>query len=407
MPFEGSLVEQKEQTQQTPLLDYISRTELETRWIRMRREMNCDALIVVQNVDLYYLAGTTQNGVLWFPREGEPLLAVRKSYERARTDSALQNIVPLKSYSELPELIPNPGATIGLELDVLPVSTYQQIARQFPNSKLVDGSMAIRLARAVKTQYEIECIHHAARQLDLMFADVATQLREGMAEYELCARIEYVMRMAGHQGLTRVRRFNMEMFYGAVSFGDTAAYPHGFDGPVGVRGRYTAVPAMGGLNQLRRGDPVVIDVVGGYAGYIADGTRIYSLGPVSSELRDAHQFVLELNEWIEGQLMPGKLPGEIYDEILRRVSHSPYASRFMGIGDNQVRFVAHSVGLELDEVPVIAPKYSVPFESGNVMAVEPKIFFEGIGGIGTENTYLITNHGPERLTRAPQEIYIV
>ena len=396
-----------EQTQPTPLLDYISRAELETRWIRVRREMNCDALIVVQNVDLYYLTGTTQNGVLWFPREGEPLLAVRKSFERARTDSALQNIVSLKSYSELPELMPNPGATIGLELDVLPVSTYQQIARHFPNSKLVDGSMAIRLARAVKTQYEIECIHHAARQLDVMFADVATQLRDGMAEYELCARIEFALRMAGHQGLTRVRRFNMEMFYGAVSFGDTAAYPHGFDGPVGVRGRYTAVPAMGGLQRLRRGDPVVIDVVGGYAGYIADGTRIYSLGPVSSELRDAHQFVLELNEWIEGQLMPGKLPGEIYEEIIGRVSNSPYASRFMGIGDNQVRFVAHSVGLELDEVPVIAPKYNVPFEAGNVMAVEPKIFFEGIGGIGTENTYLITSHGPERLTRAPQEIYVV
>ena len=404
MPFEAPLMEQ---TQPTPLLDYISRTELETRWIRVRREMNCDALIVVQNVDLYYLTGTTQNGVLWFPREGEPLLAVRKSFERARTDSALQNIVSLKSYSELPELMPNPGATIGLELDVLPVSTYQQIVRHFPNSKLVDGSMAIRLARAVKTQYEIECIHHAARQLDVMFADVATQLRDGMAEYELCARIEFVLRMAGHQGLTRVRRFNMEMFYGAVSFGDTAAYPHGFDGPVGVRGRYTAVPAMGGLQRLRRGDPVVIDVVGGYAGYIADGTRIYSLGPVSSELRDAHQFVLELNEWIEGQLMPGRLPGEIYEEIIRRVSNSPYASRFMGIGDNQVRFVAHSVGLELDEVPVIAPKYNVPFEAGNVMAVEPKIFFEGIGGIGTENTYLITSHGPERLTRAPQEIYVV
>jgi len=389
------------------LLDYLSRTELETRWARVRREMECDALIVVQTVDLYYLAGTTQNGVLWFPREGEPLLAVRKSVERAGMESAIHNIVPLKSYSDLPALIPDPGSTIGLELDVVPVSTYQQIAKQFPNSKLVDGSMAIRRARALKTSYEIECIRQAAGQLDLMFADVAATLHEGMAEYELCARIEYVMRMAGHQGLTRVRRFNMEMFYGAVSFGDTAAYPHAFDGPVGVRGRYTAVPAMGGTKQLKRGEPVVIDVVGGYAGYIADGTRIYSIGPVSDELRDAHQFVLELNGWIEEQLVPGKIPGEIYDEILERVSKTPYAARFMGIGENRVRFVAHSVGLELDEIPVIAPKYGVAFEAGTVMAVEPKIFFAGIGGIGTENTYLITNHGPERLTRSPQEIYIV
>lgn len=389
------------------LLDYLSRTELEARWTRVRREMDCDALLVIQTADLYYLSGTTQTGVLWFPREGEPVLAVRKSFERAKSESAVRNIVPLRSYSELPALLPNPGATIGLELDVLPVSTYQQIAKHFPNSKLTDGSLSIRRARGVKTPYEVECIRKAAEQLDLMWADVTSQLREGMAEYELCARIEYVLRMAGHQGLTRFRRFNMDMFYGAVSFGDTAAYPHAFDGPVGVRGRYTAIPAMGGRKQLKRGEPVVIDVVGGYQGYIADGTRVFSLGPVSDELHQAHQFILELNAWIEEQLRPGKIPGEIYTAILERVAKSPYASRFMGIGENQVKFVAHSVGLELDELPVIAPKYDIPFEAGNVMAVEPKIFFAGVGGIGTENTYLITDDGPERLTRSSQEIYIV
>jgi len=79
----------------------------------------------------------------------------------------------------------------------------------------------------------------------------------------------------------------------------------------------------------------------------------------------------------------------------------------MGAGENQVKFVAHSVGLELDEIPVIAPKYDVPFESGTVMAVEPKIFFPGVGGIGTENTYLIRDGEPERLTRFSQEIHVV
>ena len=61
------------------LLDYIPRSELEARWARVRRHMECDALIVLQNVGIFYLTGTTQTGVLWFPREGEPLLAVRKS----------------------------------------------------------------------------------------------------------------------------------------------------------------------------------------------------------------------------------------------------------------------------------------------------------------------------------------
>jgi Xaa-Pro dipeptidase len=387
------------------LIEYVSRAELEQRWERVRRLMDCDALIVLQNVDQYYLTGTVQNGVLWFPREGEPVLAVRKSYERAKMESPLRNIAPLRSYSDLPGLMPNPGKTLGLELDVVPVATYQQISKHFQNSKLVDASMTLRLARAVKTPYEVDCIRRAAAQLDRAFLDIPDQLREGMAEYELAARIEYVMRTAGHQGLTRVRRFNMEMYYGAVSFGDTSSYPHSFDGPVGVRGLYAAVPASGSRKQLQRNEPVVVDICGGYAGYIADGTRMYSLGPLSDQLVDAYRFILDLNAWIEDQLRPGKVPSEIYSQILDRLAKTSYSPHFMGAGENQVKFVAHGVGLELDEIPVIAPKYDTPLEANVVMAVEPKIFFPGLGGVGLENTYLITPTRAERLTTCPQEIF--
>src|SRR5262245_57834399 len=144
------------------LLDYIPLSELESRWARVRRNMECDALIVLHNVGIYYLAGTTQNGVLWFPREGEPLLAIRKSYERAKAESPLKNVVPFKSYSELPSLVPNPGKVLGLELDVVPVSTYEQVAKNFKGSTLVDGSLALKKARGVKTAYEIDCIRQAA-----------------------------------------------------------------------------------------------------------------------------------------------------------------------------------------------------------------------------------------------------
>src|ERR1041385_2539639 len=204
--------------------EFVSRDELEWRWQRVRKFMTSDALVILQNVDQFYLTGTLQTGVLWFPREGEPLLAVRKSFERAKTESAVKNIVPLKTYSDLPTLIPNPGETVGFETDVMPFATYQQLSKYFPKSKIVDGSMPVRNARAVKTPYEIECIRRAAKQLDTMFLDIPSQLHEGLAEFELAAHIEYVLRMAGHQGFTRVRRFNMEMHYGAGSFGETAAH---------------------------------------------------------------------------------------------------------------------------------------------------------------------------------------
>src|SRR5204863_7876234 len=130
------------------------------------------------------------------------LFAVRKSFERAKSESALKNIVPFRSYSELPSLIPTPGKTLGFELDVVPVSTYEQVAKHFKDCTLVDASLVIRKARGVKTPYEVECIRQAARQLDAAFLDIPGQLREGMEEIDLGARIEYVMRTTGHQGLT-------------------------------------------------------------------------------------------------------------------------------------------------------------------------------------------------------------
>lgn len=383
--------------------EFIPLAELERRWARVRKAMECDALLVLQNVDIFYLTGTVQDGVLWFPRDGAPVFAVRKSPERARDESALAGIVPYRKYSELPSLFPPLGETTGIELDVLPVATYERIAQAFPNTRFVDASMTLRRARGVKTDFELERIRRAAAMLDAAFLDIPSQLEEGLREFELGARIEYVMRMQGHQGLVRVRRFNMEMFYGAVSFGDTSAYPHNFDGPVGVRGLYPAVPLNGSDKRLVPGQPVMVDICGGSAGYIADGSRAYSLGEPAGDILETHEFVLELNAWIEDRLKPGTVPGELYDQIQEKVRGTPYAPHFMGAGGNQVRFVGHGVGLELDELPLIAPRYDTPLEPGNVLAIEPKVFYPHRGGAGVENTYVITESGFDKLTRAPEE----
>ncbi len=384
-------------------MEYVPREELERRWARVRRFMDCDALLLLQNVDQFYLSGTVQDGVLWFPLEGEPVFAVRKSVSRAKTESALKNIVGFRKYSELEGLFPPVGEVVGLEFDVVPVAVHRQISKAFPNLEFVDASLPLRRARSVKTEFEIEHIRQAARMVDAAFLDIPGQLREGIAEFELGARIEYVMRMEGHQGFTRLRRFNMEMHYGAVSFGDTSAYPHSFDGPVGVRGLYPAVPLMAGRKTLVRGEPVMVDIVGGHGGYIADGSRAYSLGEPSPQVADTHAFILELNAWLEEQLKPGSVPSEIYAKAQERLAGSDYATHFMGAAENQVRFIAHGVGLELDELPVIAPRFDEPLEPGVVLAMEPKIFYPGVGGAGIENTFVITETGCERLMKAPEE----
>jgi Xaa-Pro aminopeptidase len=103
-------------------------------------------------------------------------------------------------------------------------------------------------------------------------------------------------------------------------------------------------------------------------------------------------------------LKPGMECAKICDEAFEKSDHSSYADAFMGTGDNRMRYVGHGVGLELDELPVLASGSSVKLESGMTLAIEPKIFFPGRGGVGIENMYRITDTGFEKLTPFREDI---
>ena len=77
---------------------------------------------------------------------------------------------------------------------------------------------------------------------------------------------------------------------------------------------------------------------------------------------------------------------------------------FMGAGPQRVRFLGHGVGMEIDELPVLAPGFDEPLEEGNVIAVEPKFVFPGRGAVGIENMYAVTADGFETMTTAPEEL---
>ena len=67
-------------------------------------------------------------------------------------------------------------------------------------------------------------------------------------------------------------------------------------------------------------------------------------------------------------------------------------------------FVGHGIGIEINELPVIAPRSRGILQNGNTIALEPKFVIPGVGAVGVENTYLITDNGAECLTECPEEI---
>jgi len=93
---------------------------------------------------------------------------------------------------------------------------------------------------------------------------------------------------------------------------------------------------------------------------------------------------------------PGVPCEKLYDQAVELAGDSGYGKHFLGFPD-QVKFVGHGVGIELDELPVIAHGFSAPLEEGMVFALEPKFVFPD-GAVGVENSYLVTKDGLEKLT---------
>ena len=386
--------------------------EVEGRLSRFRgllREQGLDGALLCHPVDLFYFSGTAQNGYLWVPSEGSPILWVQRSLERARRESPLGEIRPYTGLEELGGTVTGKKTSkIGLEMDVLPAKEFFRFERGLAGAEWEDATALVRRVRQTKSSFELEFLRKAAALHAEVFAEIPGMIRESRTEFDLSVRIESALRRRGHQGLLRMRRWNQDLYLGPVVSGTNACVPTPFDGPVGALGLYPALPQGAGRRELVPGEPILVDVVFGYNGYFVDKTRTFALGTLSDDWVEAHRLCEEIQDETVCRLRPGKACSEVYAEVVAAFEDTgPFWPHFMGCGDNKVHFLGHGVGLELDEWPVLAPGFKEPLGPGMTIAVEPKFFPPGRGGIGLENVYLVTDQGARKITDYPDDVVIV
>ncbi len=359
------------------------------------RSAQLDAAWILQPADLYYFTRTAQQGLLVVPADGEPLLRVRKSVDRARAESCFP-AEPLPSYRHWPGMLAERGiasSAVGLELDVLPAGEYLRMVKEFPETRFADTTPAIRRIRQVKSAYEIACLEEAGRRLARALEHLRRTVKPGMDERAITAEMEGALRRSGDPGHVRVRNWRAEVVNGVTAAGVSAAHPVAFDGPVGSVGGHPALPTGPGSRALRPGEPLVVDVVASAGGYLVDVTRVFVAGEPPERFRRGHAFVRELLAWLEARLVAGAVPADLYNEAAARAEAAGYGDVFMNRGGSKVSFIGHGIGLELDEWPVLADGWTDPLRPGMAVAVEPKLIFDD-GGVGLENTYVIQESGP-------------
>ncbi len=393
----------------------ILRSEFHNRVERfqevLRRE-GIEGVLLVQRADTFYFSGTAQNVHVYIPGAGHPVVLAYRDVGRAREESAW-DVIPLTGISKIPDLIEGAGLpvpqVIGMELDVLPVSNFERYRKAFPEGKFADVSFFVRMVRAVKSAWELAQIE-ASGQVYQGLLDYAKQvIRSGRTEIELEIMLESEARRLGHQGLVRVRGFGSEFYCSGLISGARGAVPGYFDGPVIGIGTSPAYPKGASSATIQAGEPVLVDWVTMVDGYNIDQTRTLVVGEVSPELRNAYETAVEVEERVRRALVPGRVTGEIYAEILAWVrENTPYEHNFMGIGATRVSFVGHGIGLELDELPTISRGAKEVLAAGMVISVEPKFVFAGVGAVGIEDTMVVEgNTGARMLCNAPRDLIVL
>jgi len=393
---------------------YTPLKEVENRLARLRTGMEkqgIEGLLVIQKMNFYYLSGTTQDGLLFVPLDGEPLLMIKRELERARGESPMKDVVPLKSSREIPSLIRTHGgkvpSVLGLELDILPVRDYFKFQGFFPGAQFTDASSILGDARKIKSLFEIDLMRKAGEIGTKVYQEAKEILKEGMTEIEFGGLLEAAAKKHGHEGLLRVRSLNYEAYTWHILSGLTGGIVSQSDSPMGGLGLSPAFPVGGSLKVMNAREPILVDFGTCFHGYQADETRMFSIGKMNPKLIDAYKACKEIHDAILEGTRPGANCETLFLKTLPLAEKLGYKDSFLGPPLLQTHFIGHGIGLELNELPFLAQGQSYPLEEGMTFAVEPKIVFPGEGSVGIENTVVVTKDGCEVLTPAGQEIFQV
>lgn len=368
-----------------------------------------DGAFLVQNADLFYFTGSIQQGVLFVPAGDEPVYFVRRVYERAVEEAAIDQIVQIASPKEIPAHFTKRKVSfgsIGFELDVMPVLAFQRFSRLFPDAKAVDVSGAIREIRAVKGTSEVDAMRACGRNLAGLLSGAQEHIRPGVTETALGGILQGRAISAGHTTITRMRAWNQEVGLGCVISGADAAIPSYADFPTAGKGSGPYVPVGQGHRTFRENEPILIDLMWAQDGYLVDMARTYVIGDLPEKLTNAYGIAAEVMRKIEGATRPGAVAGDLYEIGLETASRTPFAGHFMGAPGYNVKFIGHGVGIETDEFPFIAKGSNTILLPGMTFALEPKFVFPSEGAVGLENTYLVTETGFEKLTLMEEGIIV-
>ena len=382
---------------------------LETDLIERRRkiqkqmgEIGMEGCLLTMPLNLYYLCGSVFNGYYYLPTEGEPQMFVKRP-----SNFVGKSVHFIRKPEQIPDLLRERGGKspekLLLEGDELTYNEHLRLQHIFNLGKIGNITPLICRMRMIKSPWEIQQMQHTAEKQVLVYSQIPECYRPGMTDLELQYEIEYRMRRNGSIGFFRTFGNHMEIFMGSLLAGDNAAVPSPYDFALGGKGLDPSLPGGVSGTLLKAGQCFMVDMGGNFYGYMGDMSRVFSIGKLPEQAYAAHQTCMEVQEEVTAMAKPGTACEDMYNKAIDIVTKAGFADYFMGVGQ-KAKFIGHGIGLEINEMPVLAPRMKQELEPGMVFALEPKIVLPDIGPVGIENSWVVTTEGLEKLTLCGEEI---
>jgi len=343
---------------------------------RLIRRSGLDALLITSPADWYYLTGFTgEAGVVIADRRGLTLVTDGRFTVQAAQELRGVAVVEQKEglFRTCGEVLKRSRRRrVGFDANQLTVGQSELLKKAAGReSRFVALAGVVQSLRARKDAGELAQMRRAAILASEVVESAIKLLKPGVREFEISAEIEYRMRRGGASGTA---------FESIVAFGARAALPH----------------ARPSAKRLRKNELVVLDLGAILGKYCSDITRTVYVGKAPARIRLWYQAVKEAQTAAIEAIEPGQSCSEV-DAAARGVLASYRLDQYF------VHSTGHGLGLEVHEEPRLAKGQKTQLASGNVVTVEPGVYFAGVGGIRIEDDVVVHEGRNEVLTRASRD----
>ena len=339
-----------------------------------------DAILLTSEANCYYATGFMGEGIALVTRRGSWYFTDSRYTEAA--DKAIGDAAVIREVSRekpfsalINEALAEAGAEkAGFEEQRMTVAEHAVYSEKL-HCTLTPASSLMTELRGSKDEEELSCMTAAQRIAEGALEQILKEIRPGMTEKEIAARLNYLMVSAGAEKTA---------FDTIVASGPNGSMPH-------------AVP---GMRKVRKGDFITMDFGCVYKGYCSDMTRTVALGRPSDEMRNVYDIVLQAQLAGIAAAKAG-VTGAVIDGAARKVIQDAGYGVYFG------HSFGHSLGIDIHEAPNAAPGNDKPMPDGAVVSAEPGIYLPGKFGVRIEDVMILRPDGAQVITKAPKALLVL